>query len=88
MSRRHCEAMGAWADHNLVTLAREFNPHCRSEIWFGNAHLPPLTQAVKEDQYFQAGIKGLGSGGQGLCVAHAAASRVPDLCRTHNLARH
>ena len=52
--------MGALADHNLVTLAREFNPHRRSEIFLGNAHLPPLTQAVKESQYFQACIRYLG----------------------------
>ena len=52
-----CEAMGALADHHLVTLAREFNPHRRPEIFLGNAHLPPLTQAVKESEYFQTCIR-------------------------------
>jgi hypothetical protein len=55
-----CEAMGALADHHLVVLAREFNPQRRSEIFLGNAHLPPLTQAVKESENFQTCIRYLG----------------------------
>ena len=54
-----CEAMGALADHHLIALGHEFNPQCESEV-FNSGKLPSLTQAVKDNENFQACIRCLG----------------------------